>query len=158
MALSADGDAGSSGADAADAEVLIRQLGAPEYRVRVDAESKLRDLGKQVAAALEKAASAEDPEVKVRARRLLGQIRMPNMFVGNWHSSQFHGAILLNADGTWNGGIHSGRWTTRDGSIVWTYDDENNKREEVNVILTRTPNRFEIREQDGTVTTFTRIQ
>jgi hypothetical protein len=57
------------------ADEWIRDLGSDNYRTRIAAERALRDLGKEVAPALQKAAAeAEDPEVQWRARRVLRQI------------------------------------------------------------------------------------
>lgn len=53
---------------------LIRDLGASSYKTRLEAERKLRELGKDALPALREAAGRDDPEVQWRARRLIGQI------------------------------------------------------------------------------------
>lgn len=57
------------------ADTLIQDLGAASFKTRLEAERKLRELGKDALPALREAAgSDEDPEVQWRARRLIGQI------------------------------------------------------------------------------------
>lgn len=58
----------------AEVGALIRQLGAESYRLRVEAERKLRELGAAAVPALQDATQLDDVEVQWRARRLLRQI------------------------------------------------------------------------------------
>jgi len=55
----------------ANAEALVRQLGADDFAVREAATVKLRQLGPAAVPALKRAAESDDPEVKIRARKLL---------------------------------------------------------------------------------------
>jgi len=55
----------------ADAEALVRHLGADDFAVREAATVKLRQLGPAAVPALKRAAESDDPEVKMRARKLL---------------------------------------------------------------------------------------
>ncbi len=59
-------------AEPADLAQLIRDLGAEKHEVREAASAKLRALGPVAIPALKKAAEADDPEVRTRARELLG--------------------------------------------------------------------------------------
>ncbi len=60
---------------AAGIETWIAKLGSDSYRARLDAERALREAGEAAVPALQRAAaSADDPEVQWRARRVLRQI------------------------------------------------------------------------------------
>lgn len=60
---------------AKDVQALIRGLGDRSYKVRVQSERQLRQIGEEAAPALRKAAeNSDDAEVQWRARRLLRQI------------------------------------------------------------------------------------
>ena len=54
---------------------LVRDLGADPYDVRERATATLRKVGDPARAILEKAAESDDPEIRVRARELLGDVR-----------------------------------------------------------------------------------
>jgi hypothetical protein len=60
-----------SPAEPVDTAALIRDLGADKHETREAAMQKLRALGPVALPALKKAAEADDPEVKTRARELL---------------------------------------------------------------------------------------
>lgn len=63
------------GTEEADVQALIQELGNDSYKVRLQAEKKLRAMGEKAADALKTAAEdSEDPEVQWRAKRLLRQI------------------------------------------------------------------------------------
>jgi tetratricopeptide (TPR) repeat protein len=57
-------------------ESLARDLGAERYEVREQATEVLRRVGPAAADALEKAAESDDPEVRIRARRVLADVRL----------------------------------------------------------------------------------
>jgi len=66
-----------------DARVLalIGQLGDDEFKVREAAEEELKGLGKSCLAMLDKHKNTDDPEVRVRIRRIIDQIT--GMYVWN---------------------------------------------------------------------------
>lgn len=53
---------------------LVKQLGADEFAAREKAGEELRKIGRPALDALRKAAESEDPEVRTRARGLVGEI------------------------------------------------------------------------------------
>jgi hypothetical protein len=53
---------------------LIKQLAADDFNTREAAEAELEALGKPAAAKLEKAAESDDPETRMRAKKLLRKI------------------------------------------------------------------------------------
>jgi len=55
---------------------LVRDLGSDRYDVREQASESLRHIGLPVLGALEKAAESEDPEVRLRAREVLYDVRL----------------------------------------------------------------------------------
>ncbi|MBL7222446.1 MAG: hypothetical protein ISS72_01205 [Candidatus Brocadiae bacterium] len=55
---------------------LVDDLGAERYDVRERASMALRRVGLPALAALEKAAESDDPEIRVRARQILGDVRL----------------------------------------------------------------------------------
>lgn len=70
-------------ANAAEAERLVQQLGAPSYRERDEASRTLAGLGNEARTALLRAADIGDPEIELRAQVLLrllqvGEIWMPS--------------------------------------------------------------------------------
>jgi len=54
----------------------VRELGAADFKTREQATTLLRSAGKAAERALEQASQSDDPEVSVRARRLLIEVRM----------------------------------------------------------------------------------
>jgi hypothetical protein len=56
--------------------LLIRDLGAERFQTREQATATLRRIGPAAQAALEKVAADPDPEVRVRARRILEDLRL----------------------------------------------------------------------------------
>ena len=57
-------------------ETLIADLGAARYDVRERATEALRRIGAPAIPALEKAADSDDPEIRTRAREILGDVRL----------------------------------------------------------------------------------
>lgn len=57
-------------------EALIRDLGAERYEARERATELLRRVGQPAQDALEKAAESDDPEVRLRAREVLADVRL----------------------------------------------------------------------------------
>ncbi len=60
---------------AAKVEVLIKQLGAPKFRDREQAEAKLADLGDAAYEVLERHKDHADPEIRARIEALLTRLR-----------------------------------------------------------------------------------
>ncbi|MEK6249661.1 MAG: hypothetical protein N2C12_15875 [Planctomycetales bacterium] len=62
---------------------LIKELGAPAYLRRQSAENDLENLGQVTRAQLEKVIDSDDPELRLRARRLLKKIKLENLWQGS---------------------------------------------------------------------------
>ena len=61
-------------AEQVDIDELVSQLGARAFQVREDAAEALSNIGMPAREALEKAANSSDPELKIRAKRILTEI------------------------------------------------------------------------------------
>ena len=61
---------------------LVRELGAPEFVVRQQADEQLSRLGPESRRSLEDALDDEDLEVRLRARRLLERLKLDAMWAG----------------------------------------------------------------------------
>lgn len=59
---------------------LVKELGARDFGTRVRAEGELSKLGSQSRAELEKALGDKDPEVRLRAERLLEQLKLDELW------------------------------------------------------------------------------
>jgi len=82
----------------------------------------------------------------------------PDSFVGTWLSSRAGTTITLHPNGTWRLGSNcSGRWSVRSSCLVWTYESAHHIGEDVNPILYADAGEFSIRETDGSVTVFMRV-
>ncbi|MBM4040949.1 MAG: tetratricopeptide repeat protein [Planctomycetes bacterium] len=57
-------------------QAVVRDLGAERYDVRERATELVRRIGQPALQALEKAAESDDPEIRVRARDVLGDVRL----------------------------------------------------------------------------------
>ena len=64
-------------ADARAIARLIQQLGDGRYAVREEATRKLAEIGAAAVPALRQAARSDDPEIRIRARRLLQTVEHP---------------------------------------------------------------------------------
>ena len=73
---------------------LIRNLGNPDYDVRQRATSQLSHLGTDARRQLEEAAQHEDPEIRLRAQRLLEQLKVRELWEPSWTE---HRASATNA-------------------------------------------------------------
>jgi hypothetical protein len=82
----------------------------------------------------------------------------PNSFVGTWLSSRAGTTISLYPNGAWQLGPNRwGRWSVRDSFLVWTYESTHHIGEDVNPILHVGADEFSIRETNGSITVFTRV-
>jgi outer membrane biogenesis lipoprotein LolB len=86
-----------------------------------------------------------------------------NNFVGKWQSSKLTTPIYLYASGEWEvktaeGAIlQYGVWTFKNQRITWSVKIDAQISHDSNAILSVTPDAFQLRENDGSVTTFNRI-
>lgn len=87
----------------------------------------------------------------------------PERFVGRWQSSRSTAPIVLDANGEWkivraDGSVPQyGVWQYRDSHLVWSFKDDSGIVHDANTVLAVTARHFELRERDGTVTTFDRL-
>lgn len=88
-----------------------------------------------------------------------------NGFVGKWTSSRSTTPIHLYENGEWEivttegTVLQYGVWEYRDGAIRWGFASSQSRLavRETTPVLSATPTGFQIREQDGSTTTFTRL-
>lgn len=66
----------ASASQSGEIEALVRDLGAPNFQTRERASAALAKIGRPALAALEKAAVSDDPEVNLRAKRVLDNVRL----------------------------------------------------------------------------------
>lgn len=84
-------------------------------------------------------------------------------FVGVWTSSRTTTPISMYDNGEWeikssDGHVMQyGVWQIVDDNIMWSYKDGGAISHDVNPILSAESNKFQVRERDNTVTTFTRV-
>ena len=86
-------------------------------------------------------------------------------FVGQWRSSRMNSApVHLHANGDWE--IRSpdddkvmqfGVWEVKNHSVVWYIKQDGRLAREGNAIVSVDRNRFELRERDGSITRFERL-
>lgn len=87
----------------------------------------------------------------------------PERFVGRWKSSRSTAPIVLDANGEWtlvreDGSVRQyGVWQYRDGQILWSFKEDGRVGHDANTVLAVSARRFALREGDGTVTTFDRL-
>jgi hypothetical protein len=89
----------------------------------------------------------------------------PADFVGQWRSSRLATTPLhLHANGEWeirsaDGAVMQyGVWALRERRILWTFRQEGRTEHDENPIVAFAPGRFQLRERDGSVTTFERLE
>ncbi|MFM9970169.1 MAG: hypothetical protein ACKVQK_17400 [Burkholderiales bacterium] len=84
-------------------------------------------------------------------------------FIGKWRSSKLTTPIYLHANGSWeiktdDGAVlQFGVWRIKDKSIVWTYKVDARVGHDGDPILSSTPREFSVRENDGAITTFVKL-
>ena len=89
----------------------------------------------------------------------------PDQFAGKWQSSRLAASPLyMRANGEWeirndeDKVLQYGVWHLEEGKMVWTVKIDGRVTHDVNALLSVTPARFELRERDGSVTRFDRIE
>lgn len=84
-------------------------------------------------------------------------------FVGNWHSSKSTTQIRLDENGEWEllsrdgKVIEYGVWQYFDNKLMWSMDNDGAVRHDVNPVIAADAKEFKLRERDGSVTTFARL-
>ncbi|MDD5056733.1 MAG: hypothetical protein PHQ60_02595 [Sideroxydans sp.] len=85
-------------------------------------------------------------------------------FVGKWTSSRSATPIYLYANGEWeikaDGGaaMQYGVWQIKGQQIIWSDIQRGNLEHDPDPVVYVKPNEFQVIEQDGSHTTFTRIE
>lgn len=87
-----------------------------------------------------------------------------NSFVGKWQSSRMETPLYLHENGDWeikkDDGtvVQYGVWDYADKKIIWSYKIDSQIGHDVNQVLTVTPGKFQLLENDQTVTSFNRLE
>jgi hypothetical protein len=84
--------------------------------------------------------------------------------VGKWQSSRLTTPIYLHANGEWeikkdDGGVlQYGIWRLNGRNITWSYKAGSKIGHDGDPIVSSTPHEFRVRENDGSTTTFKRLE
>ena len=84
-------------------------------------------------------------------------------FIGKWKSSRLLSPLILYENGEWeilkdDGGVFQyGVWEYREEKLTWYYKIDGQTAADANTVLSVTPQMFQLREKDGSTTTFTRL-
>jgi hypothetical protein len=84
-------------------------------------------------------------------------------FVGKWKSTKLETPVYLYGNGEWEimteGGaiLQYGVWQYENNKIRWSYKINSQIEYDVNAVLSVTPREFQVKEKDGTTTTFSRL-
>jgi hypothetical protein len=84
-------------------------------------------------------------------------------FVGKWKSSRITTPIYLYENGEWEiktdegGVLQYGVWQYKDNKIMWTVHIDNQIGHDTNPVLSAIPREFQLRENDGSVTIFSKL-
>ena len=87
-----------------------------------------------------------------------------NNFVGKWKSSKVTTPVHLYANGEWEIMTDEGKvlqygvWQYTKNRIMWSYKVDDQIGHDMNAILSATPKEFKLREGDGSITTFSRLE
>ena len=80
-----------------------------------------------------------------------------NSFLGSWYSTRAQKIISIIRGGKWKMVTQTGGWSLEDGSFVWTYSDLGPRVKDKNRILHVGKRKFVLKEPDGSVTVFFKI-
>lgn len=84
-------------------------------------------------------------------------------FEGKWKSSKMITPLYMHANGEWeikkddNRVLQYGIWQYKGNSIEWTFKLNGEVFSEVNAVLATGANGFKLKETDGSITTFSRL-
>jgi hypothetical protein len=84
-------------------------------------------------------------------------------FVGKWRSTRLATPVYLHANGEWEiktdegGVLQYGVWKVKGSKITWSYKIDSQFGHDWDPILSSTPREFRVKEDDGTITTFTKL-
>ena len=84
-------------------------------------------------------------------------------FVGKWKSSRLVTPLYLRENGEWeiqkdDGAVlQYGVWQYKDKAILWSYKIDGQIGHDRNTVLSVTRREFQLREKDGSTTTFARL-
>lgn len=84
-------------------------------------------------------------------------------FVGKWKSSKLATPVYLYANGEWEikteeGAIlQYGVWEFKNKKIIWSYKIDSSVGHDPNVVLLANSREFQVRESDGSITTFSKL-
>jgi hypothetical protein len=87
----------------------------------------------------------------------------PENFVGKWKSSRLATPLVLQANGDWEirgdnePVLQYGVWQLRERNFIWSVKLDGQLQHDPNVIVSFGARHFELRERDGSVTRFDRI-
>ena len=85
-------------------------------------------------------------------------------FVGTWRSTRSTTPIRMLANGEWEltsddgSALQYGVWQVFDNQIMWSFIMDDVMRHDPNPIVSVGPKEFKLREGNGSVTTFTRLE
>lgn len=84
-------------------------------------------------------------------------------FIGQWKSSKLETPLYLYRDGAWEirteegGVLQYGVWRYEDGKMIWVVKQDGQTLQDVNPVVKSDSGRFQLKEADGSITTFIRI-
>jgi hypothetical protein len=88
----------------------------------------------------------------------------PDQFAGQWKSSRSSAPLTLHANGEWeirdsdDHVLQYGVWQLRERSLIWSIKRDTQVQHDANAIVSVQKNSFELRERDGSLTHFERIE
>lgn len=84
-------------------------------------------------------------------------------FVGKWHSSKATAPIRMDENGEWElltregEVVQYGIWQYFDNKLMWSISIDGMVRHDMNTVLSASSKEFKLRERDGSVTTFSKL-